>query len=112
MTILIEKEYFLWQLQKNKFDKSSQKTTLIGVFIDFQFEGWNHFAFYAHLREHGTGSVLIRTGLKLADAFFICFKEYKIFLFVCCFLGFFCHRGTPFVTIAERGMHMAVPDLG
>ena len=23
----------------------------------------------------------------------ICFKEYKIFLFVCCFLGFFCHRG-------------------
>lgn len=62
---------------------------IIGVFIDFQFEGWNHFAFYAHLREHGAGSVLIRTGLKLADAFFICFKEYKIFLFVCCFLGFF-----------------------
>lgn len=30
MTILIEKEYFLWQLQKNKFDRSSQKTTLIG----------------------------------------------------------------------------------
>ena len=29
MTILIEKEYFLWQLQKNKFDRSSQKTTLI-----------------------------------------------------------------------------------
>ncbi len=52
---------------------------IIGVFIDFQFEGGNHFAFYAHLREHGAGSVLIRTGLKLADAFFICFKEYKIF---------------------------------
>ena len=29
MTILIEKEYFLWQLQRNKFDRLSQKTTLI-----------------------------------------------------------------------------------
>lgn len=67
---------------------------IIGVFIDFQFEGWNHFAFYAHLREHGVGSVLIRTGLKLADAFFICFKEYKIFLLIYCFRDFFCHGGS------------------
>ena len=84
---------------------------IIGVFIDFQFESWNHFALYAHLREHGAGSVLIRTGLKLADAFFICFKEYKIFLFSFCFRDFFV-MGAPFVTIAERGMHMAEPDLG
>ena len=31
MTILIEKEYFLWQLQRNKFDRLSLKTTLVAL---------------------------------------------------------------------------------
>lgn len=84
----------------------------IGVFIDLQFEGRNHSAFYAHLRQHSAGSVLIRTGLELVDAFFISFKEYKIFLFAGCFRDFFVHGDSPFVAIAGRRMHMAVQDLG
>lgn len=80
---------------------------IIGVFIDFQFEGGNHFAFYAHLRKHSAGSVLIRAGLKLADAFFICFKEYKIFLFAGVLRDFVVHRFSPFVADAERRMHMS-----
>ena len=33
MTIFIEKEYFLWQLQRNKFDRLSLKTTLVALVV-------------------------------------------------------------------------------
>lgn len=51
----------------------------IGVFIDFQFEGGNHFALYAHLRQHSARAVLNRTGLELADASSSVSKSTKYF---------------------------------